>query len=201
MRRDEHGPLLGIATLVVMAISAYEPSMMGDWLLENLLVVVLLAGLVATYWRYRLSNISYWMIFLFLCVHEWGAHHKYADVPLGEWMKGVFHTTRNHYDRVAHFSFGFFFAYPIFEAFQRWGGVRSALRYYLPAETALAAGAAYEIIEGIVASIVSPEAGEAFVGLQGDMWDAQKDMGLAFLGAAITMSAVAARRGFAGSRL
>src|SRR5687768_18581247 len=115
MWRDEHGPLLGIATMVVMAVSAYESSMMGDWLLENLLVGVLLTGLAASYRKYRLSNTSYWMIFFFLCVHEWGAHHKYADVPLGEWMKTVLHTTRNHYDRVAHFAFGLFFAYPIFE--------------------------------------------------------------------------------------
>jgi putative membrane protein len=194
MRRDEHGPFLLIATLVVMALSAYRPSMVADWLLENLLVVVLLTLLVATYRKYRLSNVSYWLIFIFLCIHEWGAHYKYADVPLGEWMKSALTTTRNHYDRVAHFSFGLFFAYPFFEVLQRWGGVRSAWAYYIPTETALAAGAAYEILEAVVASIVSPDAGEAFVGLQGDIWDAHKDMGLAFAGAALTMGVVAILR-------
>ena len=177
------GPPLGIATLIVMAVSAYHPVMVGDWLLENLLVVVLLAGLVLTYRHFPLSNTSYWMIFLFLCVHEWGAHHKYADVPLGEWMKAAFQTHRNHYDRVAHFAFGVFFAYPFHEVFYRWVGVRAGWQYYLPIEASLAVGAVYEIVESIVASIVSPEAGEAFVGLQGDMWDAQKDVALAGLGA------------------
>jgi putative membrane protein len=182
-----HGPPLAIATLLVMAISAYHPVMVGDWLLENLLVVLLLAGLGITYRRYRLSNTSYWMIFLFLCVHEWGAHHKYADVPLGEWMKTVLQTNRNHYDRVAHFAFGVFFAYPFHEVLYRWAGVRAGWQYYLPIEASLAVGAVYEIVESIVARIVSPEAGEAFVGLQGDMWDAQKDIALAGLGATITV--------------
>lgn len=171
-----------------MAISAYHPLMVGDWLLENILVVVLLAALLVTYRKYTLSNASYWMIFLFLCVHEWGAHHKYADVPLGEWMKTALNTTRNHYDRVAHFAFGLFLAYPIREILWRWSGVRSFWQFYFPVEASLAFGACYEIMEWIVASIVSPEAGEAFVGLQGDMWDAQKDIGLAGLGAAITMT-------------
>ena len=192
MRR--HGPLLGIATLLVMALSAYHPVMVGDWLLENLLVVILLTGLVLTYPRYRLSNTSYWMIFFFLCVHEWGAHHKYADVPLGEWLKTLLQTQRNHYDRVAHFAFGLFFAYPMQEVASRWAGVRDGWAYYFPIETSIAVGAVYEIFESIVASIVSPDAGEAFVGLQGDMWDAQKDIALAGLGATITLVAVFVKR-------
>src|SRR5215217_1838676 len=167
MRR--HGPPLGIATLLVMALSAYHPVMIGDWLLENLLVVILLTCLVLTYRRYPLSNTSYWMIFFFLCIHEWGAHHKYADVPLGEWMKGILNTRRNHYDRVAHFAFGLCMAAPLQELLIRTGGVRGWWRYYLPIDIALACGAVYEILEAIVGTIVSPEAGEAFVGLQGDV--------------------------------
>lgn len=182
-----HGPALGIGTLAVMAVSAYRPVMVGDWLLENLLVVLLLGGLAATYRRYPLRNRSYWMIFLFLCIHEWGAHHKYADVPLGEWMKNWLHTNRNHYDRVAHFAFGLFFAWPFHEVFVRWAGVRHGWAYYLPIEASLATGAVYEITESVVASIVSPEAGEAFVGLQGDIWDAQKDIALAALGATVSV--------------
>jgi putative membrane protein len=181
-----HGPPLGIATLVVMAISAYHPTMMGDWLLENLLVVLLLGVLVITYRRYPLSNTSYWMIFLFLCIHEWGAHYKYADVPPGEWVRGWLQTTRNHYDRIAHFAFGLFFAYPFNEVMVRWAGVQHNWQYYLPIEAACATGAVYEIVEWIVASIISPEAGEAFVGMQGDMWDAQKDIAVAGVGATIS---------------
>ena len=194
MKTKEHGPRLLLATFAVMAVSAYHPTMVGDWLLENILVVVLLVALIVTYRRWRLSNTSYWMLFLFLCVHEWGAHHKYADVPLGEWMKSVFQTERNHYDRVAHFAFGVFFAYPFEEILVRWAHVRNGWRYYLPVDMALAAGGGYEIVEAIVATIVSPEACEAFVGLQGDIWDAQKDIALAGIGAALTMTALMAIR-------
>lgn len=186
-----HGPALLIATLTVMALSAYRPTMVGDWLLENMLVAVLLISLIAAYRRFPLSNTSYWMLFLFLVIHEWGAHHKYADVPLGEWMKGILETDRNHYDRVAHLAFGIFFAYPFGEILIRVGNIQGWLRYYLPVDVVLAFAATYEIIEVIVASIVSPDAGEAFVGLQGDIWDAQKDIALAGLGAVFTMTLLA----------
>lgn len=180
--------LLAAATAVVMGLSAYRPAMVFDWWLENVLVFALLAVLVFTYRRIPLTTFAYGMIFLFLVIHEWGAHHKYADVPLGEWMKGWLHTTRNHYDRVSHFSFGFFLCVPVREAFVATAGTRGFWSYFVPVEFALAAGAVYEIIESMVAEVVTPEQGEAFVGMQGDMWDAQKDIALGGLGAAITMS-------------
>jgi putative membrane protein len=175
-------------TVAAMAISAYRPSMVIDWWLENLLVFVLLIYLVASYRKYPLSNVSYGLIFIFVCIHEWGAHHKYADVPLGEWMKVWLHTTRNHYDRVVHFAFGLFLGYPMHEMYTRFSGVRGRWAYYFPIETAMAFGAVYECIEATVASIVSPDAGEAFVGMQGDMWDSQKDMAMGMLGGIIAMS-------------
>lgn len=177
-------------TLAAMAISGFHPEMVIDWCLENLLVFVLLTYLVATYKRFPLSNTSYGLITAFLIFHEWGAHFKYADVPLGEWMKVWLHTTRNHYDRVVHFAFGLFFGYPMHEMYVRYSGMRQRWAYYFPIETAMAFGAIYECIEATVASIVSPDAGEAFVGMQGDMWDAQKDMGLGMVGGAIAMGAL-----------
>ena len=113
------------ATAVAMAVSAYRPTMVFDWWLENLLVFLMLGFLTATYRRIPLSTFAYGMIFLFLLVHEWGAHHKYADVPLGEWMKGWLHTTRNHYDRVSHFAYGFFLCVPVREAFVATTGHRA----------------------------------------------------------------------------
>ena len=102
-------------------------------------------------------------------------------------MKAWFHTTRNHYDRVMHFAFGALLGYPVREVLARWSGVRGLWQYYLPVDVALAFGACYEMMEAAVASIVSPEAGDAFVGMQGDMWDAQKDMGMGGLGAVAAM--------------
>ena len=174
-------------TVAAMAISGFHPEMVIDWFLENILVFVLLVYLVATYREFPLSNTSYGLIFVFLLFHEWGAHYKYADVPLGEWMKGWLHTTRNHYDRVVHLAFGLFLGYPMHEMYRRYSGMRPAWAYFFPIETSMAFGAVYECIEATVASIVSPDAGEAFVGMQGDMWDAQKDMAMGMLGGAIAM--------------
>lgn len=144
--------------------------------------------LALTYRKIPLTTFAYGMIFAFLAVHEWGAHHKYADVPLGEWMKVWMHTTRNHYDRVSHFAFGFFLSVPVREMFVVTTQNRGLWSYFIPVEFALAAGAIYEVIESIVAEVVTPEQGEAFVGMQGDMWDAQKDIALGGLGALITMT-------------
>jgi putative membrane protein len=177
------------ATVGAMAISAFHPAMIVDWWLENLLVFVLLIYLVASFRNFPLSNVSYALIFVFLCIHEWGAHHKYADVPLGEWMKVWLHTTRNHYDRVVHLAFGLFLGYPMYETYIRFSGVRGRWAYFFPIETSMAFGAVYECIEATVASIVSPDAGEAFVGMQGDMWDSQKDMAMGMAGGIIAMGA------------
>jgi putative membrane protein len=181
---------LCVGTALAMAISGFRPEMVVDWWLENLLVIVLLVYLVATYRKFPLSNTSYGFIFAFLLFHEWGAHYKYADVPLGEWMKGWLHTNRNHYDRVVHFAFGLFFGYPMHDFYTRYSGMRQRWAYYFPIETSMALGAVYECIESTVASIVSPDAGEAFVGMQGDMWDAQKDMGMGMLGGAVAMGSL-----------
>ncbi|MBI2688562.1 MAG: DUF2238 domain-containing protein [Acidobacteria bacterium] len=175
------------ASATVMALSAYHPAMVFDWWLENILVFLMLLLLALTYTKIPLSTGAFCMIFAFLLVHEWGAHHKYADVPLGVWMKDWLHTTRNHYDRVSHFAFGFFLSVPVREAFVATSGHRGWLSYFVPVEFALAAGAVYEIIESVVAEIVTPEKGEAFVGMQGDMWDAQKDIFWGGLGALLMM--------------
>jgi putative membrane protein len=187
-RQNRFLHLLIAAMFFVLAVSAYHPTMVFDWFLENLLVLVLVSALIVSYKSVPLSRTSYLLIFCYLCLHEWGAHYKYDGVPLGEWIKTWLQTPRNHYDRVLHFSFGLFLGYPMMEAYTHLAGVRNLTRYWFPMEAALAFGAFYEIIEAIVAKIVSPEHGEAFVGMQGDMWDAQQDMGLGFAGAGLAMA-------------
>jgi putative membrane protein len=141
-----------------------------------------------------LSDLSYLLIFVYLAMHEWGAEYKYSDVPLGEWMKPWLHTTRNHYDRVMHFSYGLLLAYPMQEWFMRVVGVTSRWRYLLPVEMTLSFSACYEMLEAFAASVLTPERGEEFVGMQGDMWDSQKDMLMAGLGAVAAMLVIAAMR-------
>ena len=178
--------------LIVWIASAIRPVMMVDWALENLLVFAFVGFLIVSYRRVPLSELSYLLIFVYLCLHEWGAHHKYANVPIGEWMKQVFHTVRNDYDRVVHLSFGLLLAYPQREVLVRKSGLRAAWSLWLTPVIMLGFGAVYEILEAIVANLASPEAGDAFLGLQGDPWDTHKDMFMGFAGAVIAMAFTAA---------
>jgi putative membrane protein len=177
-----------VAVLLAMAVSAYRMEMLADWLLENLLVFLFLLVMAPAWRRVNLTSASYLMIVAFLALHEWGAHYKYADVPLGEWLKPVFHTNRNHFDRVVHFSFGLFLTWPMCEGVVQSTNLRPR---WWPAFIALlanlACSAVYEILEFVVSQMVDPEIGIEFVGAQGDVWDAQKDMAMAWIGAVIPL--------------
>jgi putative membrane protein len=183
-----------IAMAAMLLGSAYRPERVFDWWLENALVLSCLAALILFYNRLPLSDLSYLLLVLYLSFHEWGAHYKYSDVPLGEWMKPWLHTQRNHFDRVSHFCFGLLLSYPMQEWFMRVAGVTSRWRYYLPVEATLALSAIYEIMEAAMAGILSPQRGEEFVGMQGDMWDSQKDMFDAAIGSMVAMVIVWAVR-------
>jgi len=176
---------------VVIVITGYRPEKVFDWWLENATALTFLAVLALTYRRLPLSDLSYLLIFVYLSMHEWGAEYKYSDVPLGEWMKPWLHTTRNHYDRVMHFSYGLLLSYPMQEWFMRVVGVTSRWRYLLPVEMTLSFSACYEMLEAFAASVLTPERGEEFVGMQGDIWDSQKDMFMAGLGAIAAMLVIA----------
>jgi len=177
--------------LIAFVLSAIHPVMLADWALENILVVLFVGLLAATYGKFQFSELSYLMICLYLCLHEWGAHHMYANVPIGEWMRAVFHTVRNDYDRVCHFAFGLLLAYPGRELLMRQARLGGAWALWLPVLAALGFGAAYEILEAIAANLSSPQVADAFLGLQGDPWDTHKDMFMGFAGALVAMSTVA----------
>jgi putative membrane protein len=183
------GLLLWYAALWSWA--AIEPIDRRDWLLENILAVAAVAVLLWTYRRFQFSAVSYCLITLFLTLHAFGAHYTYAEVPLGFWLKEAFALTRNPFDRIVHFAFGALLAYPLREIHMRLAGVRGFWSYYLPASGILALSGLFEVIEAIVAMIVSPELGTLYLGTQGDQWDAQKDMAAALFGALLAL--VAAR--------
>jgi putative membrane protein len=174
-------------TVAAFLVAAFRPDTVFDWALENTLVFILVPLMVWSYRKLPLSDLSYLLILIYLCVHEYGAHYKYSDVPLGEWMKGWLHTHRNHYDRVAHFSFGLLLSYPFQEVFMRSARVTGNWRYYLPVEATLSFSAIYEMLEAGSASILSPQRLEEFVGMQGDPWDSQEDMLMAGLGSMVAM--------------
>jgi putative membrane protein len=125
-----------------------------------------------------------------MILHTIGSHYTYAEVPFGYTLQEWFGSERNMYDRLVHFCFGLLIAYPMREIFMRIGKQRGFWGYWIPIELTLATSCIYELIEWGAAINVDPEAGLAFLGSQGDVWDAQKDMACAGLGSLITMMIV-----------
>jgi len=171
--------------------AAIRPLHPDDWLLENLLVFLFVPLVLFTGRYFRLSEASYTLITACLCMHLIGSHYTYSEVPFGFTLQGWFGADRNMYDRFVHFSYGLLMAYPVREIFLRVARVKGFWGFYLPLDVTLSLSAIYEIIEWRVAARVNPEAGLAFLGTQGDVWDAQKDMLAAATGALIAMFVVA----------
>lgn len=186
--RARYPVILLLLYLVVWVWAAVNPVFREDWLLENYLVFLVVPLLVWSYYRFRLSDTSYTLIFLFMTLHTIGSHYTYAHVPFGFWLQETFGLARNHYDRIVHFSFGLLIAYPIKETFIRLTeGKHGVWSSVFPVEITLSFSALFEIIEMLAALVSDPAVGTAFLGTQGDVWDAQKDMALATIGASITM--------------
>ena len=197
----ERYPKLLLALLTALSVAlAVAPYDRADWLLENALLFAGVGVLVATRNALPLSRLSYTLVFLFMCLHAVGAHYTYSLVPYDDWFRALTGRTlssltgaeRNHYDRLVHFSYGLLLAYPAREVFLRVADVRGFWGYYLPLDVVMATSMLYELIEWGAASAFGGDLGTAYLGTQGDPWDAQKDMALATVGAIIAMTATAA---------
>lgn len=158
-----------------------------DWIIENLLVVICLSLLVMTRKWHRFSDLSYLCIFIFVLLHLYGAFYAYTQNALGAWLQNRFHLWRNPYDRIVHFSFGLFMAYPFRELLINRFNVKGRATWLLPVEIAFSFGTIFELIEWGVAETTTKETGETYVATQGDVWDAHKDIAMAAIGAAICM--------------
>lgn len=186
-------PLHMAYTAVFLAFLAFTGITTPDllnWMLENSLTLSLLIILAAFYNIFRFTDTSYTLIFLFLLLHVYGSYYQYADNPFGEWMKERFGFQRNHYDRIVHFGFGLLLTYPLYEIARRGFRLNVFLSSLLVLSLILALSAVYEIVEWVVADLVynGDEQGMAYLGMQGDIWDAQKDMALALLGGTIAVA-------------
>lgn len=186
--------LLGLFAALWIAL-AIRPVYRQDWILENVLLVPVLLIQIAAYRRQLFSRLSLTLIFLFLCLHEIGAHYTYSEVPYEAWWRALtggsfnelFGWQRNQFDRAVHFLYGFLLAYPIREMFLRVAQVRGFWGYFLPLDLTMSSSALFEMIEWAVAVLIGGDAGQAYLGTQGDVWDAHKDMALASLGALLAM--------------
>jgi putative membrane protein len=158
-------------------------------------VLVFAIVLGSSYKVFPLSRISYTLIFIFLCLHEVGAHYTYAMVPYDQFIMNNFGFSlnevlgweRNNFDRAVHFSYGLLLAYPIREFYVRVAGTTGFWGYFFPLELTMASSMMFELFEWGAAELFGGELGVAYLGTQGDIWDAHKDMALASLGALIAM--------------
>lgn len=187
--------ILAVLLLIEWLVLAIDPHDRKDWALENLLVLVFVILLVLTFRRMPLSRISYTLIFIFLLIHEIGAHYTYAKVPYDAWFMSISGTSfndlvgweRNNFDRVVHFSYGLLLAYPIREIYFRIANAEGFWGYFLPLDITMSTSMLFELFEWLAAELFGGDLGVAYLGTQGDIWDAHKDMGLASLGALTAM--------------
>jgi putative membrane protein len=174
--------LLGIYGALFLLLSV-NPVDRATWFVENLTVWIILAVIIGLYFaRIRFSRLAYALMFVLIYLHTIGGHWTFALVPFS-WVTDFFGFSRNHFDRIAHFSVGFY-AFAVGEWL--WSKKLVANRFLLftyPIFVIAAIAMTYELIEWIYAALADPEAGAAHVGSQGDIWDAQKDMLADTLGA------------------
>ncbi len=180
-------PILFIVFSIFWLLLAINPLHRDIWIAENIILVVCFYYLISSYKRFKFSNISYILIFLFCILQTIGAHYTYAEVPLGFWVAELFDIQRNHFDRLVHFAFGFLIILPFKEVLIK--TVKFTNRkteIFVLIFLFLGIGAAYEILEWWYATIYEQGcADDMFLGSQGDVWDAEKDILLSGLGAYI----------------
>lgn len=184
------GFALIFVTILFFGYSFIDPLYVDEQWLQHFPTVIVIPLLFVGVRKKWLSTSSLLCILAFLWLHILGARYIYSSVPYDDWVTvccGVsvsdwFGWERNHYDRLVHFSFGVFCMLPVFEAVIKHGQLKPYWALFFALQTVLAISALYEVLEWQVAVLMSPEDAESYNGQQGDLWDAQKDMALAFLG-------------------
>jgi putative membrane protein len=190
LRRHARLPLALLAVLALICVATVwsPPAGRISWLLEVGPGLLEIAGLMILYRRLPLSHFVYASLFLHVLVLIYGGYYTYALTPLGNWAKEAFGLARNHYDRVGHVALG---AIPCFltrEVLLRCTPLqRGGWLYFLVCCVVLALAAFWELLEWWTALVAAPDVGVAFLGSQGDVWDAQWDMVLALVGAAVAL--------------
>ena len=183
-------PLALLAVLVVVSVATlwHPPAGRTSWLLEVGPALAGIAVLIGVYRRFPMSHVVYVGVFVHTLILVWGGYYTYALNPLGAWAQEAFHLARNHYDRLGHFALGFFPALTIREVLLRRTPLqRGGWLTFIVLSIVLAIGAFWELLEWWTTLLVAPDVGQAFLGSQGDVWDAQWDMLLALIGAAVAL--------------
>jgi len=180
--------LLAVFGLIAVATLWAPPAGRTSWWLEVGPGILGIGALIALYRRMPLSHWVYVGVFLHVNILVYGGFYTYAATPLGNWAKEAFHLARNHYDRVGHVALGVFPSFITREVLlRRTPLVRGGWLYFLVLSVVLAVAAFWELVEWWVTLLVAGDTGQAFLGSQGDVWDAQWDMVLALVGAAVAL--------------
>ena len=184
MTREKTHSILWLSIFfLVLLWSAIKPHDYFTWVLEILPALLGLGILIGTFKVFKLTPLTYWLILIHAIILMVGGHYTYAQVPLFNWLKDLFDLSRNNYDKLGHFAQGFIPAIVTREILIRTSPLRPGKwLFFIVACVCLAISAFYELIEWWVA-VATGVAAEAFLGTQGDVWDSQSDMFLAFIGA------------------
>jgi len=200
----------GLAALfaVFWLVLAIRPRHRADWALENTLVVLVVLVLALAHRRLALSRLSYTLVFVFLSLHAVGAHYTYSEVPYDAWFTALTGRSlnaglgwqRNNFDRAVHLAYGLLLTYPVRQVVVRLTGLRGFWGYFLPMDLTMSSSASYELIEWAAALVFGGDLSIAYLGAQGDPWDAQKDMSLAAVGAILATAAIVATHRWRAAR-
>lgn len=191
MKSDDRFPLALLFLLaVVCAATAYAPPAgRFSWALEVVPGLLEVAALVALHRRFPVSRLVHVTVFLHMLVLVYGGYYTYAHTPLGNWARDALGLSRNHYDRVGHVALGFFPSFLIREILLRTSPLRPGKWLFaITLSIAFSIGAFWELLEWWTALVVAGDVGVAFLGSQGDVWDAQWDMLLVGVGSALALA-------------
>ncbi|HEY4281878.1 MAG TPA: DUF2238 domain-containing protein [Chthoniobacterales bacterium] len=172
-----------VGVIAVLDWSGWKPYDRLTWWLETFPGMAGLIVLVFTYKRFRFTTLCYTFIALHICILCVGGHYTYAREPFFNWLRTIFHWHRNHFDRLGHLAQGFVPALIARELFLRLHVFnRPKWMPFVIVCVCLGISASYELIEWWTA-LISGSASTEFLATQGDVWDTQKDMFMAFIGA------------------
>jgi putative membrane protein len=200
-----HDPInraLLVTFVALWAVSCIAVPYPKYFWLQHVPTVLVMVALIAAQNRFSISRWSYGLILAFMLLHVVGARYLYSHVPYDQWSEWLvgfritdrFGFTRNHYDRLVHFFFGLLLVIPTWRGARRIAGTGFWWSAVFAFSIILAAGALYEVFEWLVAITMAPDWAESYNGQQGDVWDAQRDMALATLGALLGLGGLALAR-------
>jgi len=193
--RKNYPIILLVTYIVIWTLLAISPKYRSVWIAESILTVLFIGFLIFTYKKFKFSNFSYTLIFIFMILHSIGGHYSYNDTPLFNWIQTEFDLSRNHYDRVIHFLFGLLFFVPTYEFISRKLKVGGRWGLFMTFLVLTALKGSFEVIEYgyLIVTRGSELIGSNYVGMQGDQWDAQKDIFLGMLGGIVTWAIMSIR--------